>query len=143
MRFAILYRAHNRGVFGKTAVLRGERDLCKILIHHATRADIRVSDLGIAHLTVGKANVQPRGTDQRMRIFLFKCANVFYALYANGVALFFGREAEAVEDNESGKFFVVFQSIFPYCVLSRFLNIGFDSRTGCAEADHHLPKSNL
>ena len=50
----------------EAAVLDGDADARQVLQHHATRAEVEVADLGIAHLAVGKSDRPARGTEQRV-----------------------------------------------------------------------------
>ena len=99
---AVLDRANDSGSLRKAAVLRSESYLRQILIHYAPGADVRVPDLGIAHLPVREAHVKPGCTDQRMGVFFLQSTNVFYALNAHGVAVFIVRVAKAVEYDKRG-----------------------------------------
>ena len=54
-------------VFRQAAVLDREADPRQVLHHHAPGADIEVADLGIAHLPIRQADIQPGGAQQRVR----------------------------------------------------------------------------
>ena len=55
-------------VFKKFAVLNLLRHLRQDLEHHAARAHVGVADLGVAHLPLGQAHVQPGGLEQGVRV---------------------------------------------------------------------------
>ena len=61
IRFAVLHGGEQGGIFEEPAVLDILGDLDQHLIDHAARADVGVSDLGIAHLTVRQTHVQAGG----------------------------------------------------------------------------------
>ena len=50
----VLHCLQQGGIFKEVSVLNGFGDLGQILIDDAPRAHVEVSDLGIAHLSVGK-----------------------------------------------------------------------------------------
>ena len=64
-----LYRADEGGVFKEVAVRNGFGNARELLIDDATRADIRVADLAVAHLPVGQADIHAGGADIGHRAF--------------------------------------------------------------------------
>ena len=60
---AVVHSAGKRLVFKKSRRLYGLCDAGQLLIDHAARADVRVSDFVVAHLAVRKADVHAGGAD--------------------------------------------------------------------------------
>ena len=60
-------RAHQRRICVEAPVGDGRRDAYQILHHHATSAEIEVSDLAVAHLSFRQTDPQPGRFEQRAR----------------------------------------------------------------------------
>ena len=71
--------------FEENAVLNVLGDLHQHLVNHAARADVGVSHLGIAHLTIGQAHVQAGSADAGIGIFRLQRVDIGRALGENGV----------------------------------------------------------
>jgi hypothetical protein len=61
-------QAGQRRVAGQRAVLHRTVDARQVLHHHAAGAQVHVADLGIAHLSLGQADVAAAGLDQGVRV---------------------------------------------------------------------------
>ena len=74
------------------------------LEHDAPRADVRVSDLGVAHLPGGQTHVQPGGLKRGVGIFGEETVKVRGVRLVDGVALGWRSDAVAVKDDENSFF---------------------------------------
>ena len=75
---AFFHRPHDAGkrlVLEKRTVTNRTGDARKLLIHDASRADIRMPDLGVAHLPVGKSDRLAGAKQFRYRAGLQKPVN--------------------------------------------------------------------
>ena len=90
----------NHRVVAEFAGFDGVFDLGEILIHHAARADVHVTDFGIAHLARGQAHHFFGSVDDGVRVFAPQKIPVRLARLANGVVVAFFAMTEAVEDEQ-------------------------------------------
>ncbi len=97
---AVVHSAGKRLVFKKSRRLYGLCDAGQLLIDHAARADVRVSDFAVAHLPVRKAHVHAGGADCGIGIG-GKMRSRFEGRRAHRVALFARIDAESVHDNQN------------------------------------------
>ena len=98
---ALVDRAHQRFVFEEITVLNGLGDAGQLLIHDAARADIGVTDLGVAHLTVRQADIQTGSADIGHRVFLKDLVQIRRVRRLDRIALLFIAMAEAVHNDQS------------------------------------------
>ncbi len=83
-------------------VVDGFGDAGQLLIDDSARADVGMSNLTVAHLTVGQTNVHARGADLGHRILLEQLVDVGRVGGENGVCLFLAlfAAAEAVKNHQ-------------------------------------------
>ena len=85
--FAVFHCADKRLILKKVAVLNGLCDSCELLINNAACADVCVTDLAVAHLTVRKTDVHSGSADIGYRVFAHEAVKVRLVSRGNGVAL--------------------------------------------------------
>ena len=83
------------------AVLDLAGHLGQDLEDNAARADVGVTDLGVAHLALGQADVQPGGLQRRMGPAVKEPVQIRGVGDVDGVALGGSRQAEAVHDDKN------------------------------------------
>ena len=103
---ALLYTVYNREqclVLEEITVLDVACDARELLIDNATRADIRVPDLGVAHLPVRQSDVLARGKDLIVFVCFLQPVDDRCIRHGDGVVLHIIRVAvaKAVHDDES------------------------------------------
>ena len=111
---ALLDTAHDlqQGfVLKEVAVPDVARDARELLIDDAPRADVRVTDLGVAHLSVGQSDVFAGGVDLIVFILLEQSVDDGRLCHRNGVVFHVVRVAvaESVHDDEGNR------GIFQFC----------------------------
>ena len=87
-------------IYGDRSVAAGAVDLHEVLINDAAGADIEVSHLRIAHLSVGQADVLAVGAQFGMGVFFGHGRNVFGMHGRNDVRLIVTAVSPAVEDHK-------------------------------------------
>ncbi len=70
LRTAVAMASSSTGIGREFAGLDRVVDARELLVHDPTRADVEVTDLGIAHLALRQADVEFGGVDPRVRIAL-------------------------------------------------------------------------
>ena len=123
------------GVFKKRTVGNGVGDARKILKHDTARADIRVADLTVAHLSVRQTDVQPGGRELRVRPALQEAVHHRRFGHIDGVARIRLADAVAVEDDQCD--FPVAHSQAP-CAVAAMI---FEKSTGLSDAPPMRPPS--
>ena len=110
-----------RRVCIERSVLDSVVDGRDILINDATRAEVEMSDLAIAHLSLGQSYGVARSVDERMRVFLHERVEKRFFRLADSVAVFFGVVAESVENDQCVhgflQFFIYREYTQSLCVL--------------------------
>ena len=96
----VFERLDDLGIPQDRVVTAGAVDLHEVLIDHAAGADIEVTDLRIAHLTVGQADVLAVGAQLGMGIFFGHGRNVGGMDSRNDVRLVVTAVAPAVENHK-------------------------------------------
>ena len=93
---AVFNRTGQRLVGKKLAVLDGFGDAGQLLINNSARADVGVSNLGVAHLPIGKSDVQTGST--QLGVWVGGKISVQIRLFSsmNGVAVISRVDAESV-----------------------------------------------
>ena len=89
----------------ETAVLDGEGDAGQILKHHAAAADVGVTHLAVAHLTIGQTNVKTAGAEGGVGILGKETIQHGGVCHSNGVAAALCAKTETVHDNEGSRRF--------------------------------------
>ena len=102
---SVLHCLEKRGVLEEFAVLDLLGDLGKVLIDDAPRAHVEVSDLGIAHLSVGKSDGTSACSERCGRVFGTVFVDVLAAVKGNGVACARRCKTIAVHDDDRTSFF--------------------------------------
>ena len=69
------------------SVFNGFGNSGKLLINHATRSHIEMSDFAVSHLTVGKSYVHTRSAQLGVRIFFDKGVEILYSGSLYGVTV--------------------------------------------------------
>ena len=64
----VFHGTEQHGIGEELAVLDHQLDASAVHVNDATRTDIEMADLAIAHLAVGQSNILPTGVDQRIGI---------------------------------------------------------------------------
>ena len=100
-------------ILGKAALFDGEIDLPQIHRHHPARADIGVTNLGIAHLPARQANVGAMGDQLRLRPCLHDPVEIRRLGQQGGVALGHLAEAPTVKDAQYDRFGGAHQTVAP------------------------------
>ena len=100
---AVVHGLHIGVVLKKAAVLDGTADAGQILEHHPAGADVGVPHLGVAHLALGQAHVQPGGGQPAAGVLGKNLVQVRLAGGGNGVALPLVRQAEAVHNDQGSR----------------------------------------
>ncbi len=67
---AVVHGSKQHGIFKEISVGYGFGYTGELLINHAARAYVGVTDLAVAHLSVGKTDIHARSADLRVRIHL-------------------------------------------------------------------------
>jgi hypothetical protein len=75
-------------------------DAGEVLVDHAARTDVHVADFGIAHLAVGKADMQAMRVDEVVRAGRQQAAPVRAVRERDRVVLGFDAMAPAIEDQQ-------------------------------------------
>ena len=132
---SVIKRRAIDGVFKKRAVGNGVGDARQILKHDAARADVRVTDLAVAHLSVRQADVQPGGRELRVRPALQEAVHHRRFGHIDGVSRIRLADAVAVEDDECD--FPVAHSQAP-CAVAAMI---FEKSTGLSDAPPMRPPS--
>ena len=96
----VFERGFHLRVLHDRVVAAGAVDLHEVLIHDASGADIEVSDLRIAHLSVGQADVLAVGAQFGMGVFRGHGRNVFGMDGRNHVRLIVMAVSPAIEDHK-------------------------------------------
>ncbi len=96
-----LQRGDQRLVAGERAVGDGVVDALEVLAHDRSRAEIEVTDLGVAHLPRRQADVLAAGAQLGVRVLGPQPVHDRRVGLRHGVALALGRQAPAVEDDEA------------------------------------------
>ena len=94
-----------RLVFKEASVGNGVGDARQVLIYHAACADIGMPDLAVAHLPLRKTHGQTGRLELRVRALRPKTIQIGSVGAGNAVGLAGGSQAEAVHDQENGRFF--------------------------------------
>ena len=94
----------HRLVIEEVAVFDSLGDARELLIHDAACAHVGVADLAVAHLTVRQTDVQAGRPDHGQGVFEEQLVKIRRARLVDGVAVL-GRDAEAVHNNQSNRFF--------------------------------------
>ena len=84
--FAVFHCADKGFILKKVAVLNGLCNSCQLLINNAACADVCVTDLAVAHLTVRKTDVHSGSADIGYRVFAHEAVKVRLVSRGNGVA---------------------------------------------------------
>ena len=98
--FGVFERRLHLRILHDRVVAAGAVDLHEILINHAAGADIEVSDLRVAHLSFGQADVLAVGTQLGVGIFLRHGRDIFGMHGRNHIGLVVMAVAPAVEDHQ-------------------------------------------
>ena len=93
------------GVVEELVLAHGHVDLDEVLVDHAAGAEVHVSDLGVAHLSVGQADVLAAGLQVAVRILGAQAVDDRRALRPDGVGIIMSALAPTVEDHQ--KYFAV------------------------------------
>ena len=97
---AIIHRLDEDLILLEGAVLDGVVNARELLEDDAAGADVEVADLGVAHLTVGQADVLAGSTEGGVRIVRIQAVDKGRVGRAHGVVGALGRQTEAVHDDE-------------------------------------------
>lgn len=103
-RLHVVDQPHERGVLEERPVLDGKVDLPKVHRHHPARADIRVPNLGIAHLAGGQTHIVAVGDERRVRADHHQLVERGRLGQRHRVAGAFDPEAPAIEDAQNDGF---------------------------------------
>ena len=98
--FGVFERCLHLRILHDRVVAAGAVDLHEILINHAAGADIEVSDLRVAHLSFGQADVLAVGAQLGVGIFLRHGRDIFGMHGRNHIGLVVMAVAPAVEDHQ-------------------------------------------
>ena len=93
---AVFHRVEQDFILEKVAVLDRLAYLYEHLINDPARADVRMADLAVAHLPVGKTDVKPRGAERAERTLGEELAQIGRFRRLDGVAFDLVTDAEAV-----------------------------------------------
>ena len=119
----------------KRAVLDGLGDARQVLKHDTAGADVRMTDLAVAHLAVRQADIQPGGGQLRVRPALQEAVHDRGLSHVNGVAAVRLADAVAIEDDKRD--FLVAHSQAPCAVAATI----FEKSTGLSDAPPIRPPS--
>lgn len=95
-----IHRLDENLVLFDAAVLACIVNARKLLVHDASRAHVQMSDLGIAHLAIGKANVTPRRSECRMRTLRPQLVKVGLGCKRNGVSRTVLGQTKAIHNHQ-------------------------------------------
>ena len=109
---AVFNRSDKRLVCKEVTVTNGFCNSCKLLINNSARADVGVSNLAVAHLSVGKTNVHTRSADECVGIGCKELVNVRCACGNYCVSVVGSIFAEAVKNDKSQRFFHINMLLF-------------------------------
>ena len=112
---AIVHSLDEDLVLLEGTVLDGVVDTRELLEDDAAGADVEVTDLGVAHLTVGQADVLAGSTEGGMRIVRIQAVDKGRIGRAHGVVGALGRQTEAVHDDEQCRKVAVSHGEFSPC----------------------------
>ena len=103
----LVHRRDDRLVVLELVVVDGLGDSGQLLIDDSACADVGVTDLAVAHLTVGETDVHARRADLGQRVFLEESVEIRRVRRENGVRLFLAlfADAEAVKNHQYQRFF--------------------------------------
>ncbi len=87
----------------EVARVDGPRDAGDVLRHHAARPEVQVADLTVADLSVGEANGESGGSEQRVRRARPESVPGGRVTQLDGVAFAAGAEAPTVEHDEDDR----------------------------------------
>ena len=107
--FAVFHCTDKSLVFKKVSVLNGLRNSCQFLIHNTAGTDVGVTDLAVAHLTVGQTNVHAGSTDIGHRVFTHQLVKIRRVGGGNRIAVVGFIFAEAVHDAKKHCLFHFYQ----------------------------------
>ena len=96
---AVFHRAGQRFVLEEITVLNGFGDAGQLLLDHPSGADIGVSDLGVAHLTVRQTDIQTGGSQLGVRVLCELTVEVGFMGGMDGVSIIGMVDAEAVQNH--------------------------------------------
>ena len=74
-------------------------DTRELLVHDTTGPHVEMSDLGIAHLTIGKANIASRCTERHVRTRFPQLVEIRFAGKRDGISGAIFSKAEAIHDH--------------------------------------------
>src|SRR5882757_5559751 len=96
----MFHRGQQNGMREELAVLDHQVDAGDVHMYDATGPDVEMSDLAVAHLSLGQSDERSAGVDERVRIFAQQTVVGRLARERNGVGLGLGAVPPAVEDDE-------------------------------------------
>ena len=97
----MLHRREQHGMRKEFAVLDHQVDAGDVHVNDASRADVEMANLAVAHLPLGQTNKRSAGMDQRVGIFAQQPVVSGLARERDGVGFGFGAVSPAVEDDEN------------------------------------------
>ena len=103
------------GVLEKGMLAAGDVDLDEVLIDDAAGAEVHVSYLGVAHLSVGQADVFAAGLEMGHGIFCAEAVDEGRALRVDCIGLVVATFSPAVEDHQ--KYFM-FHIVLSFIVFA-------------------------
>ena len=112
--FAVLHGVDESGILEERAVLYSLGYAHELLIHNAAGAYIGVTDLAVAHLSVGQTDIKTRCADICHRIFREYSVKIRFLRRGYGVTVGVGVIAEAVHDAKKHRLFTHFNFPFNY-----------------------------
>ena len=92
--------AFDLGILGEGTVGDRAVDLHEILIHDASRTDVEMADLGVAHLAVGQTYIFTAGLEFRMGILGHEAIHERGGSVEDGIVLLMVADAIAVKDDQ-------------------------------------------
>ncbi|MNV42342.1 hypothetical protein D3C71_1340130 [compost metagenome] len=100
-----IHRASQRWVAEESPFFNFNVQTGQVLINNTTRAQVDVSNFGVAHLTVWQANFQARSVNQGMRAFGPQCIHDRGFSVENGVILAVFAIAITIQNHQYHRFF--------------------------------------
>ena len=98
----LFQHVQQHGVVEQGAVLKGQVDARHVLIDDASRADVEVPHLGVAHIAGRQAHFAPGGGQAAVRTARRQVIQMGRGRHPGGIAFPFVRQAPAVKDEQQG-----------------------------------------